>query len=845
MHKSSGIAPRWITLTLILIAFLFTDAGATIHCVDSLNTDLQSALDACQSGDTVLVSRGTYFGQFQLPECSMHLYSRHVLTQDTLDVEETILDGEYGGSVLTGSEGAFHYDIQGFTVTHGQGHYYHDGLPRHLAGGIHLYYFEVLRLDHCVIRDCDTDGFEGAALSQIQSTPTLPRQVSISNVTLIDLQQLETVHSTNSNKGAISTYADSLTVRNLRAYTVNTEGFCVLRSSAAYYLELCGIQIHGMAISDGIMLNVASWRGCVLQDLSMSNCEIAAPWNDGYGGIARLCQVFSDTLLLTVRNVSFDTCRLTGYHGASYPGSDCGISFSAAHMDIDSVTLSNCHTDFGSLLGFGGIDGDTERRVDRISHLRVDGCSYGQEVYQGDPDDHEIIGPLVMTGMDLVDCSFTNNVGVGREHTGTNNTILSLVRATSGALDTLQLKRLRFENNLVIDRDNYATGSFWGPNLGRSLLIYSGQICPTIIMDSCQFIEQRQPNWIPERPDPNLIGKVGNTVYIRDGANLVVQDCLFQGIDDGGLFAVCEGNIKLENCQFIDVDRYSCVAAASYQDSGDGGVLEFSNVLVQNSCQHDCQRPDPENSNQHAIDVGGELRATIRNCTITGCSQINLIGTERCGVASPEIAFTNCALIENEYEHWSPEWSYGGEVYEYCMLQEPRSGTNNLVAVAPRFDLELGAPYLASDSPCIDAGDPEAAYNDIEDPDAPGFALWPSQGGLRNDIGFTGGPFAAVFETVGVSPTEHAFPSSPTLEDAYPNPFNPVTTIPFTLPRPGHFTLQAYNLRGQLVQTLADTDFPAGEHIARFDASHLASGVYLISLRGEGVVKTRKTLLLK
>ena len=92
---------------------------------------------------------------------------------------------------------------------------------------------------------------------------------------------------------------------------------------------------------------------------------------------------------------------------------------------------------------------------------------------------------------------------------------------------------------------------------------------------------------------------------------------------------------------------------------------------------------------------------------------------------------------------------------------------------------------------------------------------------------------------------EPALPTSPTLGDAYPNPFNPVTTIPFTLPQPGHFTLQAYNLRGQLVQTLADTDFPAGEHIARFDASHLASGLYIVRLSGPCRSEARKVLLVR
>lgn len=51
--------------------------------------------------------------------------------------------------------------------------------------------------------------------------------------------------------------------------------------------------------------------------------------------------------------------------------------------------------------------------------------------------------------------------------------------------------------------------------------------------------------------------------------------------------------------------------------------------------------------------------------------------------------------------------------------------------------------HLSDGSPCVDAGDPAIAYNDDEDPLNPGLAAWPSLGGLRNDIGAFGGPWAS------------------------------------------------------------------------------------------------------
>ena len=60
-----------------------------------------------------------------------------------------------------------------------------------------------------------------------------------------------------------------------------------------------------------------------------------------------------------------------------------------------------------------------------------------------------------------------------------------------------------------------------------------------------------------------------------------------------------------------------------------------------------------------------------------------------------------------------------------------------------------------------------------------------------------------------------------------------------------HLELSVYNLRGQLVATLAQRDFLPGEHRVTFNGSALASGVYLIHLQGEGVSQTSKLLLLK
>ena len=88
-------------------------------------------------------------------------------------------------------------------------------------------------------------------------------------------------------------------------------------------------------------------------------------------------------------------------------------------------------------------------------------------------------------------------------------------------------------------------------------------------------------------------------------------------------------------------------------------------------------------------------------------------------------------------------------------------------------------------------------------------------------------------------------PESFGIRAAYPNPFNPSTTIDFTLSRPGKTTLSVYGVSGQLVETLADGMMSAGTHSIIWNAARRASGVYLVTLESRGMRDTRKVLFIK
>jgi len=94
-------------------------------------------------------------------------------------------------------------------------------------------------------------------------------------------------------------------------------------------------------------------------------------------------------------------------------------------------------------------------------------------------------------------------------------------------------------------------------------------------------------------------------------------------------------------------------------------------------------------------------------------------------------------------------------------------------------------------------------------------------------------------------PTSNALPDQFVLNQNQPNPFNPATSISFSLPEASRVTLKVYNIRGQKVAELANGVYSAGQHTVEWDTSAMASGVYLYRLTASDFTETKKMILLK
>jgi hypothetical protein len=119
---------------------------------------------------------------------------------------------------------------------------------------------------------------------------------------------------------------------------------------------------------------------------------------------------------------------------------------------------------------------------------------------------------------------------------------------------------------------------------------------------------------------------------------------------------------------------------------------------------------------------------------------------------------------------------------------------------------------------------------------------------LRVDSAQIGSEYSVRFESVvdvERNDSPRRVPAVYALEQNHPNPFNPGTTIRYSLPERSYVTLTVFNTLGQKVGSLVQGEQEAGYHEVRFDASSLSSGVYLYRLAAGSFVQTRRLVVIK
>jgi len=164
------------------------------------------------------------------------------------------------------------------------------------------------------------------------------------------------------------------------------------------------------------------------------------------------------------------------------------------------------------------------------------------------------------------------------------------------------------------------------------------------------------------------------------------------------------------------------------------------------------------------------------------------------------------------------------------------TGNGDYTALVDSFGVYYAYAYMDLNTNFVyDVGEPYDVYGDDAEPEP----ITIEQGEQFPD--------AVDFELIAVSAAHEApqVVGEFRLGNAYPNPFNPVTTIPFSLVRPMEIEITAHDVLGRTVAVLARGYYSSGVHTVEFGGAQLSSGSYLIELRAQGQSVCAPAVLLK
>jgi len=275
----------------------------------------------------------------------------------------------------------------------------------------------------------------------------------------------------------------------------------------------------------------------------------------------------------------------------------------------------------------------------------------------------------------------------------------------------------------------------------------------------------------------------------------------------------------MSSCSFISNSTWRWGGAIFYDEFGEpsGGLVEFCDFVGNSS------------ESGGIIQLMNSADPNLRNLTIVGNAHSTAIQGGCCYTAP---VIENCLIAFNQggYGIEIPDLNpltiyctnvFGNEYGEFGDMPDP-TGSNGNISEDPLFcDSDYQSLDLAEESPCL----PE-----------------------NNECGvLMGGHGAACTLTA----TESPLPAGIRLEANYPNPFNPATTIPFSLDMTARVTVSIHDASGRLVRLLAqERDFEAGRHELRWDGRDAAgrpasSGVYFYRLETKRGGAARAMLLVK
>ena len=178
---------------------------------------------------------------------------------------------------------------------------------------------------------------------------------------------------------------------------------------------------------------------------------------------------------------------------------------------------------------------------------------------------------------------------------------------------------------------------------------------------------------------------------------------------------------------------------------------------------------------------------------------------------------------------------------QYCTVEGGWAEGTDIFTDPPCFK-DCGC-HLSDSSGCIDRGVLELTIGDntyyVPRKDIDGDRR--PYGTTLADLGADESPFVVA----GIAPEAVAVANQPVLHPAFPNPFNPSTTIAFEIPAAEQVRVVVYDLLGREVAVLVDDALTAGRYAVTWNAGERASGLYFCRMEAGKTVQTRRLLLVR
>jgi hypothetical protein len=301
-----------------------------------------------------------------------------------------------------------------------------------------------------------------------------------------------------------------------------------------------------------------------------------------------------------------------------------------------------------------------------------------------------------------------------------------------------------------------------------------------------------------------------------DGASPAVQHCRFLDLEaayGGAVYCSQEASPTFFRCEFGG-NRAGVVGGALNLVGGSHPIVAYCLFSGNSTAIH--------------VALGAHPR-------ILGCTFVNNTGSLT-GIDAGGVRVEN-SIIAAGGSAWSGDYE---SAPEFACTDIWGNVSDWSGWIAPQVDLSgnfAADPYFCGNS------HQDAAWGlDETSPCAPG---------ASTNCGLIGAFDVACSKSgVGEEPDTTGPPAATRLCGNRPNPFNPRTEIAFELRQAGPVSLAVYDLAGRLVRTLVHDVLPAGAHAATWDGLDrngrtAAAGVYLIHLKADGTVDTRRVALVK